>query len=354
MINFKDYYELLDVSPKASQKEISSKYKTFAKKYHPDINDSDPELVNYFKEISEAYNVLKDPERRKKYDILRKHFMKKKGKSSSKTNGNSFSNFSDLLKSFINRKNEAEPEKKETPNPTEGLRIFPVSINQELAILGGKKSFELKIKVPCHECKGQGGKSEEQQICPTCQGKGLIFKSQGGFGVSSPCQDCMGRGKVIHNSCPKCKGLGNYYLHKTIRINIPKDTKDGKKMRLKIAEFPEFKGFNQKEVLLKIHVEPDKHIRRKGLDLYYQKNLHFTKMLLGGPIKMRILDQEIQVNLPAGSKDGARIKFPEKGLKKNEKKGDLYITFQMEVPGTLTQKQRELLIEFAKISEIEL
>ncbi len=351
MLVFKDYYEILGVSPNATFEEISIRYKELAKKYHPDIS-KDKEYENLFKEISEAYNTLKDKKKRKKYDEIRKYYLKKRKKDYIDKDSAKFFNFSELIKFFFEKgekeKKEEKVEKKNKSFIAQDL-IFPITISPWLAFFGGKKEISLKYKVICESCKGLGGKENSRTItCPDCQGRGLIFKAKGGFGISKPCIRCSGKGKIFDNICKFCGGKGFIYKMKKIKITIPQGIKENQKLRLKIKDFPELSSIFKQDIFLNVSIEKKEDIKIKNECIIIHKKINFARILLGGKININVYGHNIAVSLPSVKNYITEIKIPMSSLPFGVSRGFMILKLEMEFPLNLTERQRALLLEFLK------
>src|SRR5207244_3072606 len=237
MASAKDYYQTLGVSETATTDEIKKAFRRLAKQYHPDRNPNNPQAADRFKEINEAHDVLSDPEKRKKYDQLRRY-----GPFAGAGRG----------RGAGARTGEEEEEEVETT----------VSIPFRVAALGGKVPVVLTLPEVCPTCHGSGGAPGATfSTCPECRGRGTISFGQGGFAVTRPCPVCRGRGKVPSQRCPTCQGSGEVRAEKHLTITIPPGTEDGTRLRLR-GQGPKGRG----DVVVVIQVEPDRFFRRDGLD----------------------------------------------------------------------------------------
>jgi molecular chaperone DnaJ len=358
MASAKDYYQTLGVSETATTDEIKKAFRRLAKQYHPDRNPNNPQAADRFKEINEAHDVLSDPEKRKKYDQLRRYGAFA-GAGSGRGGGfgggsagpspgdadfdisdlGSFGGLGDLFSSIFGRRGTGPRTEEEEEVET------TVAIPFRVAALGGKVPVVLTLPDVCPTCHGSGGAPGATfSTCPECKGRGTISFGQGGFAVTRPCPVCRGRGKVPSQRCPTCQGSGEVRAEKHLTITIPPGTEDGTRLRLR-GQGP--KG--QADVVVVIQVQPDRFFRRDGLDVVGVVPINLAQALLGSKIKVRTLDgKRVVLKVPPGTQHGQKFRIPGQGIERNGRRGDQYVEVHVEIPEKLTPDQETALKAFAE------
>ena len=361
MASAKDYYQTLGVSETATTDEIKKAFRRLAKQYHPDRNPNNPQAAERFKEINEAHDVLSDPEKRKKYDQLRRYgpFA---GAGSGRGPGfggggagpsssgdvdfdisdlGSLGGLGDLFSSIFGRRGAGARTGEEEEEEVETT----VSIPFRVAALGGKVPVVLTLPEVCPTCHGSGGAPGATfSTCPECRGRGTISFGQGGFAVTRPCPVCRGRGKVPPQRCPTCQGSGEVRAEKHLTITIPPGTEDGTRLRLR-GQGPKGRG----DVVVVIQVEPDRFFRRDGLDVVAVVPINLAQALLGSKIKVRTLDgKRVVLKVPAGTQHGQKFRIPGQGIERNGRRGDQYVEVHVEIPEKLTPDQEAAVKAFAE------
>lgn len=356
----KDYYKTLGVSKQASREEIHKSYRKLAKKYHPDRNRGSDSAQAKFKEITEAYNVLSNPEKRKKYDQLRR-FRQQGGRmggfedifgsphshADSRQDAFSSAEFGDLFSSIFGEGRSAGPGfgMKERGRDVHSRITVPF----ELAAEGGK----VKVKVPrtseCTRCGGSGAApGTRSDICPSCGGRGRTATGSGGFSISQTCRQCLGRGKIIQNPCSMCSGSGVREIETDLEVNIPRGIENGQKLRLKGMGGQGSAGGGPGDLMLEINVEKHPHFSRNGLDIHSKLTVEMTEAVLGTEKEVNIIDGKVKLKIPAGTQPGRKLRLKGKGIRtKDGRKGDHYVEIRVKIPKKLTQEQKELLDRFA-------
>src|SRR5436853_1401966 len=323
----KDYYQVLGVSETATVDEIKKAFRRLAKQYHPDRNPK-AQGAERFKGINEAHDVLSDPEKRKKYDQLRRYGAFAGAGSGGGTRGatgggpgvdfdlsdlGSFGGLGDLFSSIFGRRGGGPRAEDEDEIET------AVSIPFRVAALGGRVPVTLTLPEVCPTCSGSGGAPGPTfSTCPECKGRGTISFGQGGFAVTRPCPVCGGRGRVPGQPCPTCHGSGEVRVEKRLAITIPAGTEDGTRLRLK-GQGAKGRG----DVVVAIQVEPDRFFRRDGLDVIGVVPVNLAQALLGSKIKVRTLDgKRVVLKVPPGTPHGQRFRIPGQGIERDGRRGD--------------------------------
>lgn len=355
-----DYYELLNVSRTASLDEIKRAYRVQAKKHHPDLNPGNKEAEQKFKEICEAYEVLKDDQKRAAYDRYGHAAFEQGGAGGfggfngfgGGFNGFNFSSdgFSDLFEDiFSGFMGGAGRSRASSRRKRKGEDVrYDMEISLKEAFFGVKKEVELTTQTICEECKGQGGTNV--QSCPSCHGTGKIRYQRGFFMMEEVCPSCKGTGKQIKDPCPSCHGSGTADHTRTVEINIPAGVDTGIRMRL-AGEGNLSPGSSEAgDLYVFITVKEDKDFKREGINLFYTLKVPMPIAVLGGHMKIVLLNgEEKDIVIDEGTQTGERICLKGKGMPvlQGIGAGDLFVTLKVETPTHLTEKQRKLMEAFA-------
>lgn len=379
MAQTKDYYSVLGIPASATQDEIKKKYRRLAAKHHPDKNPNDPKAAETFKEISEAYQVLGDEEKRKQYDQMRKlgafgGFGTGPGgaRRPSGAGSGGFSpggsgpginfedlglgGFGDIFSSMFGGTQTGGARSARSRGPERGQDVEQVlSIPFRTAALGGKVPVELEVNEECATCHGNGAAPGAKiQTCPECQGRGTISFGQGGFAVQRPCPMCLGKGTVPTERCPTCSGAGEVRVRKKMNITVPSGVDTGTKIRLKGQGGRGLRNGPPGDLLITFQVEPDKFFRREGLDLIAPVKINIAQATLGSKIAVNTLDgQKLAIKIPQGAATGKRLRARGHGIKKDGNTGDLIVEVQIDVPEKLTEEQEKAMREFAEASGLK-
>jgi molecular chaperone DnaJ len=370
----KDYYAVLGVSASASQDEIKKQYRRLAKKHHPDANPNDAKAGERFKEISEAYTVIGDPEKRKQYDEMRRLGAFTGGFGSSggprsrpgargpaggaagqPGSGNfRFQDFDigglgglgDLFSSIFGNERGGR-----SAADLQGQTVeVTLEVPFRVAATGGKVPIELEVNEECATCHGRGGAPGATfKQCPECNGRGVVSFGQGGFAVNRPCPMCMGRGQVPSELCPVCKGAGEVRTRKKVLITVPPGTDTGTKIRLKGQGGSGRGGGPPGDLIITFQVQPDKFYGREGLDLIAHVPLNIAQATLGTTVSIRTLaGKKVSLKIPPGTSAGKRFRVRGQGIEKDGKHGDLIVEATITVPEDLSEEQRQKMKEFAE------
>src|SRR5688500_5603978 len=331
MAQNKDYYAVLGVSASASQDEIKKQYRKLAAKHHPDKNPSDPKAAERFKEISEAYQVLGDAEKRKQYDQMRAFgglggFGTGGGRrpgppgAAGGFGGGNFrfeevdlgglGGLGDIFSSMFGGGARAGSRQR---GPQRGQDIeTSLEIPFRTAALGGKVPVELDVTEECATCHGSGAAPGAKLVtCTECGGRGRISFGQGGCAVQRPCPVCLGRGQVPTERCPTCNGAGEVRTRKKVVITVPTGVDEGTKIRLKGQGARGPKGGPPGDLLITFHVKPDHFYRREGLDVIAPVKINIAQAALGTKVSVKTLDgRKVTVKIPHGTASGKRLRVP--------------------------------------------
>ena len=344
-----DYYKLLGVSKDANDEDIRKAYRKLALKHHPDRNPDNKEAEEKFKEISEAYAVLSDPEKRKAYDTRGQAGVRDMGFEGFRDVSDIFSNFGDIFgDSFGQRYYTTETR----AVPGDDLRAAVPVLFMEAA-LGTEKDLHFQKSAVCETCGGSGAKpGTEPRTCPTCSGAGHTIRRDsqlgGFFSVSSVCPQCDGDGKIITDPCSACRGAGSVIKPVTISLRIPPGTDDDDVLRLRGQGEAGAHGGPPGDLYVSIRVAPSDAFVRSGNNLIHEANVDFITAALGGEIEVPALRGRATLKIPRGTQSGQTLRLRGQGIKPAKgPEGDLLVRVLLTVPKDLTPKQEELLKEFS-------
>jgi len=353
----RDYYEVLGLSKGASADEIKKGYRRKAKELHPDRNTSDPSAESKFKEANEAYDVLKDPERKAAYDRFgHAAFEGGMGGGGGQRQGDFSSAFSDVFDDLFGDFMGGGQRGGGRSRASRGSDLrYNLEISLEDAYSGLQKSINVPTSVQCSPCNGSGAAGgSEPSTCPTCSGMGKVRASQGFFTVERTCPSCSGMGQVISNPCSSCGGQGRSNKDRSLSVNVPAGVETGTRIRLSNEGEAGLRGGPAGDLYIFIEVRAHKIFQRDGNSLFCRIPVSMSGAALGGDIEVPTIDGgRSRVKIPAGSQSGRQMRLRGKGMPsiKSAQKGDMFIEIAVETPVNLTSKQRELLREFEALSE---
>ena len=353
----RDYYEVLGLSKGASADEIKKGYRSKAKELHPDRNTSDPSAESKFKEANEAYDVLKDPERKAAYDRFgHAAFEGGMGGGGGQRQGDFSSAFSDVFDDLFGDFMGGGQRGGGRSRASRGSDLrYNLEISLEDAYSGLQKSINVPTSVQCSPCNGSGAAGgSEPSTCPTCSGMGKVRASQGFFTVERTCPSCSGMGQVISNPCSSCGGQGRSNKDRSLSVNVPAGVETGTRIRLSNEGEAGLRGGPAGDLYIFIEVRDHKIFQRDGNSLFCRIPVSMSGAALGGDIEVPTMDGgRSRVKIPAGSQSGRQMRLRGKGMPaiKSAQKGDMFIEIAVETPVNLTSKQRELLREFEALSE---
>lgn len=362
--NKRDYYEVLGVDKNADDAALKKAYRVLAKKYHPDMNPGDAEAEKKFKEASEAYAVLSDPEKRRQYDQFG-HAAFEQGGGAGGYGGFDGFNFSgdmgdifgdifgDLFGGGSRRRGGA------SRGPMQGANLrTSVRITFEEAISGCEKEIELTLKDECTKCHGTGAKpGTSPETCPKCGGRGqVVFTQQSLFGTVQnvqTCPECHGSGKIVKEKCPDCNGTGYTSSKKKIKVTIPAGIDNGQSIRIREKGEPGTNGGPRGDLLVEVTVGRHPIFQRQDMNIYSTVPMTFAQAALGGDIRISTVDGDILYTIKPGTQTDTKVRFKGKGvpsLRNKNIRGDHYVTLVIEVPTKLSESAKEALREFDRVS----
>ena len=363
MADKRDYYEVLGVDKGADEATIKSAYRKLAKKYHPDANPDDKEAEAKFKEASEAYAILSDPEKRKQYDQFGHAAFENGGGGGYDFSGmdmsDIFGSFGDIFGDIFGGGFGFGGGGSAANARTRGASLRArVNITFEEAVFGCEKELDITLKDECETCKGSGAKpGTSKKTCSKCAGKGRIIQQTRSFlGMMQSyvtCPDCQGEGTIIEEKCTDCHGTGYIAKRKRISVSIPAGIDDGQSVRLSGKGEPGRNGGPRGDLLVEVRVARHPIFQRSEYDLYSTVPLSFGLAALGGDIVIKTIDGEETYEIKPGTQTDTRVRFRGKGvptIRNKEVRGDLYVTFVVETPTHLSEAAKEKLREFDKLT----
>jgi molecular chaperone DnaJ len=351
-MNRRCYYEVLEISREASEEEIKRAYRKLAMQYHPDRNPDDPEAERKFKEAAEAYDVLRDSERRARYDRFGHAGVQNGGMGGFGSTEDIFVHFSDIFGDLFGF---AAARGGPRPMPGADLR-YNLSIPFEQAARGAEIPLKLPRRTTCGECGGTGAApGTRAETCRQCGGSGQIRRSQGFFQIAVSCPACRGEGKVIAVPCPRCKGEGALPQMREITVRVPAGVDNGTRLRLRGEGESGVHGGPPGDLYVIISVEADGTFRRQGQDLIHSCVISFPQASLGTRLDVPSLDGPVTLEIPKGTQSGTVLRLNGKGLPYlgQARRGDLLVEVIVRTPARLNERQKELLEEFERLSREE-
>ena len=353
----RDYYEVLGVERQCGEQEIKSAYRKLAMQYHPDRNPNNPDAEDKFKEVTEAYAVLIDSDKRSAYDRFGHAGVGNAGAGG--FDPSSFQDLSDIFGEFFGigdlfgagaggrRRTRAQ----RGPDLREDL-----TLEFEEAVFGTETKVNVRRHEVCEECSGSGAAPGKTPVtCRSCQGRGQVRYQQGFFSMARTCPTCQGAGSVITDPCSKCKGEGRLLRQRTVEAKVPAGVEDG--TRIRFAGYGEAGAFGGPpgDLYVVLHVKEHAFFSREGNDLHCVIPISFTQAALGADIKVPTLEGEQTLKIPEGTQSGTTFRIKNKGVPvlQGRGKGDLYVEVRSPTPIKLTKRQRELLQELDTLTRIE-
>ncbi|MBF0159840.1 MAG: molecular chaperone DnaJ [Magnetococcales bacterium] len=353
----KDYYETLGVGRTASEEDLKKAYRQMAMKLHPDRNPGDKNAESRFKELNEAYEVLKDPKKRAIYDQFGHAGLAQGGPGGGSGGGSPFGGsggFNDIFEEFfgdIFGSSRAGRGGRAGMQRGEDFR-YDFTISLETVMNGSEERLRLPTMVRCEECHGSGARAgTSPDTCTTCGGSGQIRTQQGFFAVSRSCHSCQGRGKTIRSPCPECQGQGKKRSEKVLTVKIPPGVDTGTRIRLNGEGGIGLNGGPSGDLYIVLEVQPHPIFQRRNADLICQVPITFPQAALGDKLEVPTMTGRSRVTLPAGTQSGTNLVLKGKGLPHLNRAGvygDLIVEVKVETPVKLNRRQKELLEEFGQ------
>ena len=355
----RDYYEVLGVSRDASADELKKAYRKLAKKYHPDVNPS-PEAADKFKEASEAYSVLSDPKKRQQYDQF--------GMAAFENGGTGYNGgfdfggqdmsdiFGDIFGDLFGGGRRSSGSRANN-GPMRGANVrTSVSITFEEAVFGCTKELDLNLREPCPTCGGTGAKpGTKPETCSKCHGTGRVVQTQqsifGMMQTETVCPDCRGTGKIIREKCPDCRGTGYVTRRQKLSVDIPAGIDNGMSVRIREKGEPGTNGGPRGDLLVEVRVARHPVFQRDDMDIYSTTSIPFSVAALGGKIRIRTVDGDVEYEVKPGTQTDTKIRLRGKGVPSvhnKDRRGDHYVTLVVSVPTKMNREQKKALKKFAE------
>ncbi|MBN2168496.1 MAG: molecular chaperone DnaJ [Actinobacteria bacterium] len=373
-MNGKDYYKLLGVNKDALKDEIKKSYRKLAQKYHPDRNPNNKEAEEKFKEVSEAYEILSDEEKRKQYDTGRlftgggayggggygggSPFSGYEGFNFDQGGGRGYNFTGDLgdIFNIFSGGGAGGFTGGQTGRGRRGQRGNDIEVTVNMSFDDALKGAEVPVtmtrNVTCSTCKGTGSAPGTlPETCPTCHGRGSIAEDQGLFGLSRPCPNCGGRGTIIKNPCPACRGAGIVKQPKKIKVRIPPGVKDGSRIKFKGKGEPGAGGGPPGDLYVITKVANHEYLGRNNSNITLDLPITFSEAALGTSVEIPTTDGKVKLKIPAGTQSGSKFRLKGKGAPKlkGKGKGDMIVTVNIAVPKKLDKKQKELIQQLEEV-----
>lgn len=347
----RDYYEVLGVARQASPDELKKAYRKLAMQFHPDRNPGDQDAERAFKEVSEAYEILKDDQKRAAYDRYG-HRAFENGGGGGRAGGFDFefaSGFSDIFDEMFG---EFMGGRRSAQGAMRGADLrYNMQITLEEAYAGVKTTIEVPTAVVCDTCHGSGGKDGAEPVtCNTCRGTGKIRAQQGFFTIERACPTCHGQGRVIKDPCPACHGQGRVQRSKTLQVAIPAGVEEDTRIRLSGEGEAGMRGAPPGDLYIFLAIAPHRIFQREGADIYCTVPIPMTTAALGGTVEVPVIDgSRVKVEIPRGTQTGAQFREKGKGMSvlRSPARGDMFVRCVVETPVNLSKRQEDLLREFA-------
>ncbi len=348
-----DYYQTLGVHKNAAAQDLKKAYRKLAMMYHPDRNSGDSAAEHKFKEISEAYDVLKNADKRAAYDRFgHAAFENGSGQGGGRSGGFGFGAgfadiFDEMFGDFVGGRGGAAARG--------GDLRYNLEITLEDAFNGKTAQIRVPTSVTCDACGGSGAaKGSAPTTCNTCRGNGRVRAQQGFFTIERSCPTCHGAGRVIEDPCRACHGAGRLRKEKTLQVNIPTGVEDGTRIRLAGEGEAGVRGAGPGDLYIFLAIQPHRLFQRNGADIYCGVPIPMTTAALGGSIEVPTIDGgRTRISVPAGTQTNRRFRLKAKGMRvmRSTARGDMYVEVNTETPVNLTKRQQELLREFESASK---
>jgi molecular chaperone DnaJ len=345
----RDYYEVLGVARTASEADLKRAFRQLAMQSHPDRNPGDQAAEARFKEINEAYEILKDPQKRAAYDQFGHQAFEHGG--GPRAGAYDFTSFADVFDDLFGDFMGGGGRRRGASTRGADLR-YNLTISLEEAFAGKKAQIRVPTSVGCEACHGSGSEAgAEPTNCPTCRGIGRVRAQQGFFTVERTCPTCQGTGRVISNPCASCGGAGRVHSERTLAVTIPQGVEDGTRIRLSGEGEAGIRGGQPGDLYIFITVAPHRFLKRDGAHLLCRAPIPMTTAALGGHIEVPTIEgKRARVPIPAGTQTGKQIRLKGKGMTElhGGARGEMFVEVVVETPMNLTKRQQELLREFER------
>ncbi|MBZ8133619.1 molecular chaperone DnaJ [Afifella sp. IM 167] len=354
----RDYYEVLGVSRTVDEKELKSAFRKLAMKFHPDRNPDDHEAEHRFKEVGEAYEVLRDPQKRAAYDRFGHQAFEQGGFGArgGAAGAAGFGSFSDIFDDIFGEFMSGGARRSGGRERGSDLR-YNLEVTLEEAYTGKTVEIEVPTSVSCDNCGGSGAKpGSSPTTCPTCRGAGRVRATQGFFQIQQTCPTCQGRGAIVTDPCEKCSGSGRLSERRTLSVNIPAGIEDGTRIRVAGEGEAGLRGGPAGDLYIFLSIKPHEFFQRDAADIFCRVPVSFTTAALGGQFEVPTVDGgRTRVRVPEGTQTGKQFRLKGKGMPvlRSRNHGDMYVQIIVETPQNLSRRQREILEEFDRVQSEE-
>lgn len=349
----RDYYDVLGVSRSASEEDLKRAYRKLALKYHPDRNPGDKAAEESFKEAAEAYEVLRDPQKKRIYDAYGHEGLQGSGFSGFRGFEDIFSSFGDVFQEFFSFGFGGSPRSKTASRPGDDL-AYDMVLGFEEAVFGVEKEISIETYVGCDKCGGSGAEpGTRESMCPMCQGSGQVVQSQGFFRISTTCVRCQGTGRVLVSPCNSCGGQGRVRKSRKVQVKVPPGVDTGTRLRLRGEGDFGYRGGVAGDLFVRLEVRQHELFERDGDNLYCKVSISFIQAILGDKIEIPTLEGVKIVEIEPGTQPGAVIRFSGEGVPRlrGYGRGDLFIEVEVKIPKQVTPRQEELLMAFIELEK---
>jgi len=349
----RDFYEVLGVAKGASPDECKKAYRKLAMQHHPDRNPDDPDAAQKFRELNEAYDVLKDEQKRAAYDRYGHAAFEQNGGGRGGFGGgdspfaSGFADiFDEMFGEFMGGRRGGGG-----GGATRGADLrYNMELSLEEAFAGKAAEIKIPTSVPCEACNGSGGANGSAPVeCGTCRGAGKVRATQGFFTIERTCPTCQGSGRVIKDPCKVCSGSGRTRKEKTLSVNVPAGVEDGTRIRLGSEGEAGMRGAPNGDLYIFLSIAPHRIFQREGANIHCRVPIPMVTATLGGTIEVPVIDgSRAKINIPAGTQSGNQFRLRSKGMSvlRSPARGDMFVEAVVETPVNLTKRQEELLREF--------
>jgi len=348
----RDYYEVLGVDAKASQDDIKKAYRQLALKFHPDRNPGNTEAEENFKEAAEAYEVLRDPQKRNIYDQFGHAGLEGTGFTGFGGFDDIFSAFGDIFEDFFGFGNRRRGSRT-AARPGADL-LYDLRLSFHEGVFGTEKEIEIPTSATCESCEGTAREpGTEDESCPVCRGQGQILQSQGFFRISTTCHRCGGQGRIITDPCRSCNGTGRQKVTYKVLVKVPAGVDTGVRLRIPNKGESGYLGGPPGDLYVRLHVAPHEFFEREGHNLYCHIPISMVQAAIGDTMEIQTLDSSRTVKIPPGTQSGDVIRLRGEGVPglRGSGRGDLFIDIRVKTPVNLNDRQKEILREFAEIED---
>lgn len=356
MAEKRDYYEVLGVAKSASENELKTAYRKLALQHHPDRNPDDSAAEEKFKEAAEAYEVLRDPQKRQIYNQYGHRGLEGSGFSGFGGFEDIFSSFGDIFEDFFGFNTRRGGGGRGRAQRGADLR-YDLTIDFMEAAFGVETAIDLEKHETCLKCEGRGAEpGTHPETCPQCRGAGQVGRSQGFFTIRTTCPQCRGAGQIIGSPCKECRGNGQTLSRKTVSVKIPAGVDNGSRLRLTNEGEAGGMGGPPGDLYVFLHVKPHDFFKRDDIDVICQIPISFIQAALGDKINVPTLNGETTLEVPKGTQFGDVFRFRNEGIPslRNGRRGELIVQVTIKTPTNLNKKQEALLKEFAQVEESRL